>query len=134
MCNFLCNCALDKSMQLNQAKFRINGNCGYILRPEFTFTNDFDPSKRSKVFGVDPIILHVRILAARHLTRPGRSSVSPFVEVELIGADFDSGIKLTTKPVGMLPLYIFHMASFWNLPLPWIYTLLVFDLEQQIMV
>ncbi|XP_026279095.1 1-phosphatidylinositol 4,5-bisphosphate phosphodiesterase gamma-1 isoform X3 [Frankliniella occidentalis] len=89
----------DKSMQLNQAKFRINGYCGYILRPEFTFTNDFDPSKRSRLSGVDPIVLNVRILAARHLTRPGRSSVSPFVEIELIGADFDSGVKLTTKPV-----------------------------------
>ncbi|XP_034246748.1 1-phosphatidylinositol 4,5-bisphosphate phosphodiesterase gamma-1 isoform X1 [Thrips palmi] len=89
----------DKSMQLNQAKFRINGNCGYILRPDFTFSNDFDPSKRSRLSGVDPVVLHVRILSARHLTRPGRSSVSPFVEIELIGADFDSGIKLTTKPV-----------------------------------
>lgn len=89
-------------MQLNQAKFRINGNCGYILRPDFTFTNDFDPSKRSRMSGVDPVLLHVRILSARHLTRPGRSSVSPFVEIELIGADFDSGIKLTTKPVGEL--------------------------------
>lgn len=86
-------------MQLNQAKFRINGNCGYLLRPEFTFSNDFDPSKRSRLSGIDPIILHVRVLAARHLTRPGRSSVCPFVEIEIVGADFESGVKLTTKPV-----------------------------------
>lgn len=25
----------DKPMQLNQAKFRDNGACGYLLKPEF---------------------------------------------------------------------------------------------------
>lgn len=32
-------------MQLNHGKFRQNGKCGYILRPEFMFKKNFDPTK-----------------------------------------------------------------------------------------
>jgi len=52
---------LDKSMQLNQAKFRQNGACGYVLRPEFMFNNDFDPTQKSSLVDIEPVILSIRV-------------------------------------------------------------------------
>ncbi|XP_066996227.2 1-phosphatidylinositol 4,5-bisphosphate phosphodiesterase gamma-1 [Anabrus simplex] len=91
----------DKAMQLNQAKFRENGNCGYLLRPDFMFRDDFDPYDKNTLVGVDQLTISIQIIGARHLHRPGRGrgTVSPFVEVEVVGAEFDSGLKLTTKTV-----------------------------------
>lgn len=87
----------DKPMQLNQAKFRDNGNCGYILKPEFLFRDGFDPYDVNTLVGVDPVTISIRIIGARHLCRSKKGMASPFVEVEAIGAEFDSGIKLKTK-------------------------------------
>lgn len=84
-------------MQLNQGKFRQNGACGYILKPEFMFNCDnFDPFNRTDVGGVEPVSLVVRIIGARHLTKSsGRGIVSPFVEVEIAGVEADN-VKLKT--------------------------------------
>lgn len=87
----------DKPMQLNQAKFRDNGNCGYILKPDFMFRDDFDPFDVNTLVGVDSVTISIRIIGARHLSRSKKGMASPFVEVEVIGAEFDSGIKLKTK-------------------------------------
>ncbi|KOC61102.1 1-phosphatidylinositol 4,5-bisphosphate phosphodiesterase gamma-1 [Habropoda laboriosa] len=87
----------DKSMQLNQAKFRENGNCGYILKPEFMFGNDFSPYEQICLDRVESLKFSLKVIGARHLIRSGRGLASPFVEIEIIGADFDSGTKLTTK-------------------------------------
>ncbi|KRT82052.1 C2 domain containing protein, partial [Oryctes borbonicus] len=87
----------DKPMQLNQAKFKDNGNCGYILKPDFMLRDDFDPFDVNTLVGVEPVTVSIRIIAARHLNRSKRGMASPFVEVEVIGAEFDFGIKLKTK-------------------------------------
>ncbi|XP_071446484.1 1-phosphatidylinositol 4,5-bisphosphate phosphodiesterase gamma-1 isoform X1 [Hetaerina americana] len=89
----------DKPMHLNQAKFRENGFCGYLLRPDFMFRSEFDPCYKNALVGVEPLALSIRVIGARHLSKTGRGSASPFVEVEVIGADFDSGVKLTTKAI-----------------------------------
>jgi phosphatidylinositol phospholipase C beta len=41
-------------MQLNQGKFEYNGNCGYLLKPEFMrrFDKTFDPFAETPVDGV----------------------------------------------------------------------------------
>jgi len=41
-------------MQLNQGKFEYNGNCGYLLKPDFMRRADrsFDPFAESPVDGV----------------------------------------------------------------------------------
>ena len=59
----------DKPMQLNCAKFLANGNCGYVLRPDFMSSEDFSPSvSPSGLFAhTEPMFLEIRILAARHL-------------------------------------------------------------------
>lgn len=44
----------DIGMQLNQAKFEMNGNCGYILKPECLRHTDlsFDPAAESSTDGI----------------------------------------------------------------------------------
>lgn len=83
-------------MQLNQSKFRLNGNCGYVLRPDFLLRPDYEPSDPSSLAGVS---ISIQVIAARHLIRSGRSTTSPFVDVEILGSDYDTGIKLTTKTI-----------------------------------
>lgn len=88
----------DKPMQLNQAKFMDNGACGYLLKPEFLFRNDFNPNDTYTI-GVDPKLISIKIIGARHLCKSGRNITSPLVEVEVVGALYDSGVKLKTKAV-----------------------------------
>lgn len=84
-------------MQLNQSRFRLNGGCGYVLRPDEMFRADYDPAAPG---GAGELLsVGVRVMAARHLSRSGRGTTSPFVEVEVLGADCDSGVKLTSKTV-----------------------------------
>ncbi|CAG9767976.1 unnamed protein product [Ceutorhynchus assimilis] len=89
----------DKPMQLNQAKFRDNGACGYLLKPEFMTKPDFDPFDKNKLPGEEPVTVSIRIIAGRHFCRSKKGIASPFVEIEIIGAPFDSGIKQTTKRI-----------------------------------
>ena len=89
----------DKPMQLNQAKFRDNGNCGYILKPDFMLLDGFDPNDANTLVDVDEQTINIRIIGARHLCKGGRNITSPLVEIELIGAPFDAGIKHRTKAV-----------------------------------
>lgn len=84
-------------MQLNQSRFRLNGGCGYVLRPDEMFRPDYDPAVPGG--GGELLSVGVRVMAARHLSRSGRGTTSPFVEVEVLGADCDSGVKLTSKTV-----------------------------------
>lgn len=48
-------------MQLNQGKFRQNGGCGYVLRPEFMFDDNFDPTSKSSLASIEPLILCIRV-------------------------------------------------------------------------
>lgn len=86
-------------MQLNQAKFRDNGGCGYLLKPEFMFHENFDPFDRNSLIGVEPWTISIRIIAGRHLCRSKKGIASPFVEIEVIGAPYDSGVKLVSKRI-----------------------------------
>lgn len=88
----------DQPMQLNQAKFMDNGGCGYLLKPSFLYRTDFDPNDTYTI-GVDPKLINVTVIGARHLCKSGRNITSPLVEVEVIGAMYDSGVKLKTKAI-----------------------------------
>lgn len=50
----------DKPMQLNQAKFRDNGKCGYLLKPEFMTHDGFDPYDKKTLVGVSPIKISLK--------------------------------------------------------------------------
>lgn len=90
----------DKSMQLNQAKFRDNGKCGYVLKPEFMFADGFEPNSIQPLRGVTPKVVTIRVIGGRYLFRSSRNINCPLVEVEVLGASFDSGVKLKTKGIG----------------------------------
>ena len=107
----------DKPMQLNQAKFLDNGGCGFLLRPEFMFRPGYlpsDPGGAAEIGGVSSLELSVTILAARHLYRSGKKFgsqrqglVSPLVEVEVLGCDYDT-VKHKTKTIpdnGLNPVW-----------------------------
>ncbi|XP_050360747.1 1-phosphatidylinositol 4,5-bisphosphate phosphodiesterase gamma-1 isoform X1 [Nymphalis io] len=90
----------DKSMQVNMGKFKENGNCGYVLKPDFMFDEAYNPyDKASIAKRVSPVKVMLRVIGARHLCKTGRGTACPFVEVEIIGADYDSGVKLTTRTI-----------------------------------
>ncbi|XP_032527814.2 1-phosphatidylinositol 4,5-bisphosphate phosphodiesterase gamma-1 [Danaus plexippus] len=90
----------DKPMQLNMGKFRENGGSGYVLKPSYML----EAGARAR----SPVSILLRLIGARHLCKSGRGTASPFVEVEIIGAEHDSGVKLVTKTVtdnGINPIW-----------------------------
>ncbi|XP_014241973.1 1-phosphatidylinositol 4,5-bisphosphate phosphodiesterase gamma-1 isoform X2 [Cimex lectularius] len=102
----------DKPMQLNLAKFRQNRGCGYLLKPNFMFNPLFDPHNKQSVAALKSpgfrLVVTLTVIAARHLLRAGRGMASPFVVVEVLGADYDTGIKLTTRIIsdnGLNPVW-----------------------------
>merc|ERR1712200_324373 len=62
----------DKPMQINQAKFLDNGKCGFLLRPQFMFKDEYLPSDPGApgIANVAALDLTVRVMAARHLLKP----------------------------------------------------------------
>ena len=63
------------------------------------FRDEYLPSDPGApgIASVAAMDLTVRVMAARHLMKP-KGMASPFVEVEVIGADYDN-VKLKTKVV-----------------------------------
>lgn len=57
-------------MQLNQGKFEYNGNCGYLLKPDFMRRPDrtFDPFAESPVDGVIAAQCSVQVIAGQFLS------------------------------------------------------------------
>lgn len=98
----------DKPMQLLMGKFRDNGGCGYILKPKLMLSDDYDPNDPT-CEGLEQVLVTLRVIAARHLFKSGRTNLSsPLVEVEVLGASYDSGMKLRTKAVsdnGLNPIW-----------------------------
>lgn len=59
----------DLSMQLNQAKFEYNGNCGFLLKPELLRNSDicFDPFSQTQPGNNIPTSLVVKVISAQYL-------------------------------------------------------------------
>lgn len=90
----------DKPMQILMGKFRDNGGCGYVLKPSFMLHEDYDPNEASSCDGLEQVLVTLRIIAARHLFKSGRTNLSsPLVEIEVLGASYDSGLKHRTKAI-----------------------------------
>ncbi|GJQ70945.1 hypothetical protein Trydic_g861 [Trypoxylus dichotomus] len=71
----------------------------YLDMRKLSTRDDFDPSDVNIRVGVEPVTISIRIIAARHLGRSKTRMAGLFVKAEVIGAEFDSGIKLKTKPL-----------------------------------
>ncbi|XP_071536476.1 1-phosphatidylinositol 4,5-bisphosphate phosphodiesterase gamma-1 isoform X2 [Panulirus ornatus] len=98
----------DKAMQLNEGLFLQNGRCGYVLRPDCQHDLNYDPSNPETFHTTHPLSLSIKIFGARHLSKSGRGCISPLVEVEIVGCEYDSGQKYTTKALadnGLNPVW-----------------------------
>ncbi|KAM4618714.1 1-phosphatidylinositol 4,5-bisphosphate phosphodiesterase gamma-2 isoform 2-T2 [Polymixia lowei] len=93
----------DKYTQLNSALFSLNGHTGYVLQPEMMRCDSFDPNQEK---GKAKYSIVIRVIAARHLPKPGRSIASPFVEIELCGLNEDSKFKTVVyRDNGLNPVW-----------------------------
>ncbi|XP_034832720.1 1-phosphatidylinositol 4,5-bisphosphate phosphodiesterase isoform X4 [Maniola hyperantus] len=98
----------DLPMQLNQGKFEYNGNCGYLLKPDFMRRADrsFDPFADAPVDGVIAAQCGVQVIAGQFLSD---KKVGTYVEVDMYGLPTDTIRKeFRTRMVpanGLNPVY-----------------------------
>uniref|UniRef100_A0A1Q3FK53 1-phosphatidylinositol 4,5-bisphosphate phosphodiesterase n=1 Tax=Culex tarsalis TaxID=7177 RepID=A0A1Q3FK53_CULTA len=98
----------DLPMQLNQGKFEYNGNCGYLLKPDFMRRADrnFDPFADAPVDGVIAASCAVQVIAGQFLSD---KKVGTYVEVDMYGLPSDTVRKeFRTRLVpanGLNPVY-----------------------------
>lgn len=111
----------DLPMQLNQGKFEYNGNCGYLLKPDFMRRADrsFDPFAESPVDGVIAAQCAVQVIAGQFLSD---KKVSTYVEVDMYGLPTDTIRKeFRTRMVqfnGLNPVYNEEAFLFRKVVLP----------------
>lgn len=98
----------DLAMQLNQGKFEYNGNCGYLLKPDFMRRPDrtFDPFSESPVDGVIAGHCSVEVISGQFLSD---KKIGTYVEVDMYGLPTDTIRKeFRTRIVpnnGLNPIY-----------------------------
>ncbi|XP_060690142.1 1-phosphatidylinositol 4,5-bisphosphate phosphodiesterase eta-1 [Hemiscyllium ocellatum] len=85
-----------RMMQLNRALFMLNGNCGYVLKPQSMCQGVFNPFSEDPLHGHPKKQLTLKIISGQHLPKPPHSMfgdrgeiIDPFVEVEIIGLPID---------------------------------------------
>jgi len=108
-------------MQLNQGRFEYNGNCGYLLKPDFMRRDDriFDPFAETPVDGVIAAQCTVQVISGQFLSD---KKVGTYVEVDMYGLPTDTIRKeFRTKIVpanGLNPVYENEIFSFRKIVLP----------------
>uniref|UniRef100_A0A3B5R184 1-phosphatidylinositol 4,5-bisphosphate phosphodiesterase gamma n=1 Tax=Xiphophorus maculatus TaxID=8083 RepID=A0A3B5R184_XIPMA len=104
----------DKPMQMNQALFMLNGKSGYVLQPPIMRDDTFDPFDKNTLRGVDQVSMKIEVLGARHLPKHGRGIVSPLIEIEVCGADYDNDKQKTESAAdnGLNPTFPRKSFSF----------------------
>ena len=86
----------DRAMQLNQGRFAMNRQAGYVLKPAFMMAPDYSPDDPPKPAA--PAHLTITVIAGRHLARRDRARggiLSPYVEVEVVGLSCDNSSHRT---------------------------------------
>eukprot|EP00759_Apiculatamorpha_spiralis_P037592 PhF_6_TR37454/c1_g1_i2/m.55093/K05857/PLCD; phosphatidylinositol phospholipase C, delta len=87
------NCqTCDPPMRLNRAKFLMNGNCGYVLKPKHMRTT-CTPEELERGGIQDLQTLRIKIISGLQLPKPGRAKkgeiIDPYVEVFIHGTRND---------------------------------------------
>ena len=79
----------DLSMQLNQGRFEYNGNCGYLLKPDFMRRNDrtFDPFAETPVDGLIAAQCNVQVISGQFLSD---KKVGTYVVIDMYGLPTDT--------------------------------------------
>uniref|UniRef100_A0A0K0EWS5 Phosphoinositide phospholipase C n=1 Tax=Strongyloides venezuelensis TaxID=75913 RepID=A0A0K0EWS5_STRVS len=93
--NFQTNC---ESMDLNRGLFQINGNCGYVLKPQFLLDGK-DPRSSDVSYFVKKY-MKIAIISGQYLPKvePGNDIVDPYVSIEIYGVQQDK-CKQKTKTI-----------------------------------
>uniref|UniRef100_A0A672MVI0 Phosphoinositide phospholipase C n=1 Tax=Sinocyclocheilus grahami TaxID=75366 RepID=A0A672MVI0_SINGR len=85
-----------RMMQLNRAKFMVNGGSGYVLKPGPTCKGSFNPLNNDPLPANPKKQLVIKIISGQQLPKPPDSMlgdrgeiIDPFVEVEIIGLPVD---------------------------------------------
>ncbi|XP_058406514.1 1-phosphatidylinositol 4,5-bisphosphate phosphodiesterase eta-1 isoform X2 [Diceros bicornis minor] len=85
-----------RMMQLNRAKFKTNGNCGYVLKPQQMCKGTFNPFSGDPLPASPKKQLVLKVISGQQLPKPPDSVfgdrgeiIDPFVEVEIIGLPVD---------------------------------------------
>ncbi|XP_077867839.1 1-phosphatidylinositol 4,5-bisphosphate phosphodiesterase eta-2-like [Saccoglossus kowalevskii] len=116
-----------RAMQLNNAKFSTNGQCGFVLKPEVLCDEKsmFDPHTTEPIPGVLRKQLIIRIQSGQQLPKPPQSIlgergeiIDPYVEVEIIGIPIDCARRQTRtiQDNGFNPVWDETMVFTINLP------------------
>ncbi|XP_053091006.1 1-phosphatidylinositol 4,5-bisphosphate phosphodiesterase eta-1 isoform X2 [Pangasianodon hypophthalmus] len=85
-----------RMMQLNRAKFMVNGGSGYVLKPPPMCNGSFNPYSDDPLPAYPKKQLVLKIISGQQLPKPPDSMlgdrgeiIDPFVEVEIIGLPVD---------------------------------------------
>ncbi|XP_069004385.1 1-phosphatidylinositol 4,5-bisphosphate phosphodiesterase eta-1 isoform X1 [Embiotoca jacksoni] len=85
-----------RMMQLNRAKFMVNGGSGYVLKPPPMCKGSFNPFSDDPLPAYPKKQLILKIISGQQLPKPPDSMlgdrgeiIDPFVEVEIIGLPID---------------------------------------------
>ncbi|CAH2247256.1 1-phosphatidylinositol 4,5-bisphosphate phosphodiesterase eta-1 isoform X2 [Pelobates cultripes] len=85
-----------RMMELNRAKFKVNGNCGYVLKPQQMCKGVFNPFSGDPLPASPKKQLILKVVSGQQLPKPPDSMlgdrgeiIDPFVEVEIIGLPVD---------------------------------------------
>ncbi|XP_075426636.1 1-phosphatidylinositol 4,5-bisphosphate phosphodiesterase eta-1 isoform X2 [Ascaphus truei] len=85
-----------RMMELNRAKFKMNGNCGYVLKPQQMCKAVFNPFSGDPLPASPKNQLILKVISGQQLPKPPDSMlgdrgeiIDPFVEIEIIGLPVD---------------------------------------------
>ncbi|XP_071944807.1 uncharacterized protein [Antedon mediterranea] len=103
-----------RAIQLCNALFSYNGQCGYVLKPDYLCDGVFDPSCQGTHSTLQKKLLTLQVISGQQLPKPPQSLlgergeiIDPFVEVEVIGLPCDTA-KMITKTIqdnGFSPIW-----------------------------
>ncbi|CAM9432842.1 unnamed protein product [Sphacelaria rigidula] len=89
------------AMRLNDGKFRDNGGCGYLLKPEVLRRPEVGFNPEVGPFSSSPVTLTVQVISARQLPKPGGAQkgeiIDPYVMLQLHGVPKDCKKAKSTK-------------------------------------
>ncbi|CAB3361523.1 Hypothetical predicted protein [Cloeon dipterum] len=75
----------------NEAKFKTNGNCGYILKP--SYLRDQTSYSLNDRPAWSPKVLRLQLISGQHIPKPDNSTdgeiVDPYIKVKVIGMECD---------------------------------------------
>ena len=87
----------DAALRANDGRFRENGNCGYVLKPEELLHQDFT---LSNTFDVPSLRLMIRVLSGSCLPKPRGDRkgecIDPYVQVTLNDLTETNDMKMKT--------------------------------------